>query len=145
MRTALGLVALLGVTACGKSDEPSPSAGGIDKRAGFDPKAMGDLLRSTGGAEGMAKAASRPLTAQDVETFIAVFPEYQTAVRAPGGLQAFFDKHGLTSDWVMMPARIMAAASAARLPGVASSERMKADAEVVRPFLDRLAGASKRK
>lgn len=145
MRIAIGLVLLLGIAACGGSDEASSTAGSIDKRAGFDPKSMEDLLRSTGGAEGIAKAAARPLTTQDVETFIEVFPEYQTAVRAPGGLKAFFDKYGLTPDWVMMPARIMAAAASARLPGGASSERMKADAEVVRPFLDRLAGASKRK
>ena len=145
MRIAIGLVMLFGVAGCGGSDEPSSPAGGPGNRAGLDPKSMEDLMRNSGGAEGMARAASRPLTAQDVETFIEVFPEYQTAVRAPGGFQAFFSKHGLTADWVMMPSRIMAAAAAARMPGLASSERAKADVEVVRPFLDRLAGASKRK
>ncbi len=145
MRIAIGLALLLGVAACG-GDEPPPSVRELEKKSGFDRKAIEEMMRASGGLEGASKVISRPLTPKDVETFIAVFPEYSTSVRTPGGMKAVFDKHGLVAtEWILIQSRILAAASSTRFPNAAASDLMKADAEIVRPYLDRIAAATGQK
>lgn len=92
-----------------------------------------------------AKALSeRPLTAEDIERFLAVSPKVLTVRGSGANLPAVLAENGLSvPEWSVLMARLVKAGAALRRPGTALSAQAAADLEAVRPFADRLDAAFK--
>lgn len=92
-----------------------------------------------------AKAfAERPLTAADVETYLAVTPEMRSAATIQGGAAALLARHGLTGmEWGVLSGRISALRMALRVPDARLDAKTAADVETLRPFAERLEAASR--
>lgn len=84
--------------------------------------------------------AERPLTAADVETYLALAPQMRTAAGTQGAAAALLAERGLTGmEWGILTGRIMALRMALRAPAAKLDAKTAADVETLRPFADRLA------
>lgn len=161
-RVASPVLALLALAACG--DEPAkpqgPAAPAVSpeklaeelRKLGNDPdalrKAIGAVDPAAGrhvgtdlaaAADRVKELAGRPLTSTDVERYLAVLPKVRAAGATGTGLAAILAEAGLTMpEWGALVGRMTAARIASRLPAENLDARMKADLELLRPYLDRL-------
>jgi|GEM_PF-4400598 len=83
--------------------------------------------------------AERPLTATDVENYLALAPEMRTAAGTQGAAAALLAQRGLSGmEWGVLSGRIMALRMALHTPSAKLDSKTAADVEVLRPFADRL-------
>lgn len=88
-----------------------------------------------------AKAfAARPLTANDVETYLALAPRMREAANLQGAAAAVLSEKGLSGmEWGVLSGRIRALRMALGVPAASLDPKTAADVAVLRPFADRLA------
>ena len=124
------------------------------KRAGGDPEAMSRDLEAALKAQmgptfvedaRKAKAlGERPLTAADVETYIALAPQMGTAAKDPAAWRETLASHGLSQpEWGVLMGRMMQMRMLMRMPSDKVDAKLKADVETVRPHQARIDAASK--
>lgn len=92
-----------------------------------------------------AKALSeRPLTAQDVETYLAVAPQLRTASKDRSGWEKVLAERGLSQpEWGVLMGRMMQVRMLLRSPSAKVDAKLQADVETVRPYADRIDAASR--
>ena len=126
MRSVHALWLSLALAACG-DDAPSSPQGTV---------AAEEFARSR---------ASRPLAAADVETFLAVYPTLAAANGDPAAMRRALERHGADPDrWHLTQTQIMLAYTRLMMADMDKKpvpEAVKADAEVVRPFVARISAA----
>jgi hypothetical protein len=107
-----------------------------DATAAIRERVGGDLAEAAAKAQAMGE---RPLTAADVETYLAVFPKVRSLHGTPAEMSAVLAEHGLgTLEWGVLSSRITAARFAERLPPDKMDPKIAADVATVRPFADRI-------
>jgi hypothetical protein len=90
-------------------------------------------------AEAMAR---RPVTAADVESWLALAPDWRAAANDPARQEALLLQHQLTlQEWRVLDGRIATLVLA--LERGTPHEKLAADMETARPFLERLQAARK--
>ena len=134
MRAPLALLALLVLPACGEP-EPQVRVTVNGKTETFDVNAMREA------SERSQALASRPLTAADVERYITLMQE----MKQKGNKPEDWTRSAQWMEFGTLAARIGSVYAALKLAPDSLDERMKADAAVVRPFMDRIEAASKSK
>lgn len=137
------------LTGCGesKTEEPksstaNPPAGVTDAMAAAAKALAASPDSRKAAIEGVRTAASRPLTAADVEAVLEFMPKMRDAEgdRAKMAEILRADAPRL-AEWGLLSARIVSAAQMAKSGRI--NEKYAADVEVVRPYLDRLEAAMK--
>jgi hypothetical protein len=83
--------------------------------------------------------ADRPLTAADVDRFLAMAPLLYPIRKDMAATEKVLAEHGTTFvEYTFLMGRIMAARMQLRLGKDPTDERQKQDVEVVRPYADRI-------
>ncbi len=147
-----------GLAACGdKGPEGAPSDSPFRPEAGLPPgtlppgageefsarlkEAVEARLRQGGGAPAMP-AGFAPLKASDVELYLKLRPDLNKTGGDLAALTKLVEPHGLTGlQWVTLQARVVGAAMSIKHGTVPAP--LEADADVVRPYLDRVLEVNK--
>jgi hypothetical protein len=135
MRALLATLPLLFLAACG--DDAPPSGSGMKVKVNGQTIDVGGMQEASKRAMEMV---NRPLTAADVERFLAVMPE----VRRLGSgrdedTSKILEKRGVfLAEWGPLVGRVMAAYQVLKHSPGSADAKVKADAEVVRPYVDRI-------
>ena len=86
--------------------------------------------------------SSRPLTSDDVDNFIAIFPAVRNARGNPTALKSAIEGRGADPmEWYPIQARIMGAYSRLQMAEMTKKpvpEAARADTDFLRPYLDRI-------
>lgn len=116
-------------------------------------RTMEEAARALGASSGAdlqesakrAKAlGERPLTADDVETYLALAPSVRAAGSDTAAMRQAIAAKGLSQmEWSVLAGRIMGARMVLRLPGTKPDAKMAADVETIRPFADRIDAATR--
>jgi hypothetical protein len=139
MRALLGTMLLLLLTACGDDSPPAGPQGKVTING-----TTIDLGSMAADAERARVLSERALTKEDVERYLASLPDWQKVGKNPEEWRNVIERHGLgTSEWLMLHGRITAAFSALKMPDAPVPTHHPGDADVVRPFLDRIDAALK--
>ncbi len=140
----------------GKALTPAELAGAL-QGAGANPDALkatleqtmketaarmgGDLVETARKAKALGE---RPLTGDDVERYLAVYPKVKAVSGKPSEMTGVLVAEGLSvPEWSVLAGRMMALRFALKLPADKVDPKMAADVETVRPYADRLEAAHK--
>ena len=143
--TALALSLLVLLAACGDS-EPTVTINGqpveIPQQgmpAGMG-EAFGEKLRE---ASERARAFSeRGLVAADVQRYLALMPKWRETAGQPDAAKAMLTANGESLlEWSVLMGRMATLMASIKMNSV--SDKLKADADVVRPFMPQIEAALK--
>lgn len=145
------IVAGVVLVGCGEDPRPSGPTGGARRFEGV-PEArrrtaqddVDDAVKRLGGRveedAATAKAlADRSLRREDVETFLTVQPLARPLADDPVAVQRLVSAYGVSVlEWTVLTSRVLQGWMQVRFARPEASAQIVADAEVVRPYADRL-------
>ena len=143
LAVALSLALLLTLAACGDS-EPTVTINGrpVKVPAGTSAfnQAFGEKMREA--AEKARAFSERGLVAADVQRYLELSPKWRELAGNPGATEKMLSENGMAVlEWASLQGRIMTLMASIKMDAV--SEKLKADAEVVRPFMPQIEAALK--